>query len=123
MKILWKVLQLLLALFMLYAGIQHFVQPSFYEPFVPDFLPAKRFWVYASGMVELLLGLLLLLPKYTKRAAQGILILMLVFLPIHIWDVFSPHPVIGSHQAALIRLPFQFLFIAWAYGIARFRGR
>ena len=123
MKIVWKVLQVLLALFLIYAGIQHFIKPAFYEPFVPAFLPAKTMIVYISGIVELALGVLLLIPKYTKMAATGIIILMLVFLPVHVWDVFSETPAIGSHQAALIRLPFQLLFIAWAYGIRRFASK
>ena len=123
MKIVWKILQVLLALFLIYAGIQHFIKPAFYEPFVPDFLPAKTMIVYISGVAELVLGILLLIPKYTKMAATGIIILMLVFLPIHIWDVFSETPAIGSHQAALIRLPFQLVFIAWAYGIRRFSSK
>lgn len=120
MKVVWKILRVLLALFLIYAGTQHFVKPGFYEPFVPSFLPGKTAIVYASGVVELFLGILLLVPKYTKLAATGIIILMLVFLPIHVWDVFSETPSIGSHQAALVRLPVQFLFIAWAYGVRRF---
>lgn len=123
MKIIWKILQVLLALFLAYAGIQHFLKPVFYEPFVPAFMPAKTMIVYASGVVELMLGILLLVSKYTKLAATGIIILMLVFLPIHVWDVFSETPAIGSHEAALIRLPVQFLFIAWAYGIRRFASK
>lgn len=75
--------------------------------------------VYASGLVELLLGILLLIPQYTKKAATGIIILMLLFLPIHIWDVFQETPAIGSKQAAMIRVPVQFLFIGWAYLVKR----
>lgn len=120
MKLFWRILQFLLVLFIGYAGIQHFLNPVFYEPFVPAFLPAKTMFVYASGAVELLLGILLLIPKYTKMAATGIIILMLLFLPIHIWDVFQETPAIGSKQAALIRLPVQFLFIGWAYLVKRF---
>ncbi|WP_273566830.1 DoxX family protein [Maribacter halichondriae] len=120
MKILFKILQVLLALFLIYAGIQHFLKPTFYEPFVPSFLPFKTGIVYISGAVEIILGTFLMVPKYTKMAATGIIILMLMFLPIHIWDVFSDTPAIGSHQVALIRLPFQFLFIGWAYTIRRF---
>ncbi len=120
MKLLWRILQILLALFLGYAGIQHFLKPDFYEPFVPAFLPAKTMIVYASGAVELLLGILLLVPKYTKKAATGIIILMLLFLPIHIWDIFQETPAIGSQQAALIRVPVQFVFIGWAYVVKRF---
>lgn len=122
MKNLWKILQVLLALFMIYAGVQHFLKPEFYTPFVPGFLPAKTMFVYASGLVEVAVGILILLPKYTKRAATGVMWLMVLFLPIHVWDVFAEHPAIGSHQSALIRLPFQFVFIAWAYGVRRFCG-
>lgn len=119
MKLLWRILQLLLAVFLGYAGIQHFLNPVFYEPFVPAFLPAKTIIIYASGVIELLLGVLLLIPQYTKKAATGIIMLMVLFLPIHIWDIFQETPAIGSKQAALIRVPVQFLFIGWAYLVKR----
>ena len=119
MKILFQILRILLALFFCYAGIQHFMKPEFYEPFVPSFLPLKMLIIYASGALELVFGLLLLMPKYAKLGATGILLLLLIFLPVHIWDVFAEAPAIGSQKAAYIRLPFQFLFIAWAYGVRR----
>ncbi len=120
MKIVWKVLQILLAIFFIYAGIQHFIKPVFYQPFVPAFLPFKTAIIYMSGVLEVLFGVLLLIPKYTKLGATGILVLLLIFLPVHVWDVFSETPAIGSQNAAYIRLPVQFLFIAWAYGVKRF---
>lgn len=123
MKIVWRILQVILALFLIYAGVQHFLKPAFYEPFVPAFLPAKTMIVYGSGVIEILLGVMMLIPKYTKLGATGIMWLMIVFLPIHIWDVFSENPSIGSRNAALIRLPIQFLLIAWAYGIRRFAAK
>lgn len=123
MKIVWKVIQVILSLFLIYAGVQHFIKPTFYEPFVPNFLPAKTIIVYLSGVVEIALGVLMFIPQYTKKAATGVIILMLIFLPIHIWDVFSDAPAIGSHKAALIRVPVQFLFIAWAYVIRRFASK
>jgi len=100
---------------MIYAGIQHFVKPDFFTPFVPEFLPLKTTIVYVSGIAEILVGLLLLIKKYAKIGAIGILILLFLFLPIHVWDVFAETPVIGSRKAALIRLSIQFLliFIVW----------
>ncbi len=111
----WTVLKIVIALFMIYAGIQHFVKPFIFIPFVPEFLPLKLSIVYASGVVEILVGFLLLIKKYAKIGAIGILILLVLFLPIHIWDVFSESPAIGSKQAAFIRLPIQFvlIFIVW----------
>ena len=100
---------------MIYAGAQHFIKPTFFMPFVPAFLPLKTTIIYVSGAVEILLGAMLFLKKYAKFGALGMFILLILFLPIHIWDVFSETPAIGSKQAALIRLPIQFLliFISW----------
>lgn len=115
MKILWTVIRFIFAIFMVYAGVQHFISPDFYRPFVPAFLPFTLAIIYVSGVLEVLLGILLIIPKYGKLAAFGILILMIAFLPIHIWDIFTDTPAIGGHKAALIRLPVQLLFIAIAW--------
>lgn len=109
------VIRIAFATFMVFAGIQHFLKPEFYIPFVPSFLPFTLAIIYLSGCLEVVLGFLLFIPKYVKIGAMGILLLMLMFLPIHIWDVFSNTPAIGSQQAALIRLPVQLLFIAIAW--------
>ncbi|WP_111707230.1 DoxX family protein [Lutibacter citreus] len=111
----WNVLKILIAIFMIYAGAQHFIKPTFFMPFVPAFLPLKLAIIYISGAVEIVLGAMLLLKKYAKLGALGIFILLILFLPIHIWDVFSETPAIGSKQAAYIRLPIQFIliYIVW----------
>ena len=111
----WPVLKIVFALFMIYAGVQHFLKPDFFVPFVPKFLPFKLAVVYISGVFEIGFGMLLFFKKYAKMAALGIFVLLLLFLPIHIWDVISETPVIGSKTAAWIRLPIQFilLFLIW----------
>jgi uncharacterized membrane protein len=115
MKIVWRIVRFLFAAFIIFAGVQHFINPEFYTPFVPSFLPFTNAIIYLSGLAEILLGLMLVIPRYAHLGAFGILLLMLLFLPIHVWDVFSSHPAIGSHEAALVRLPIQllFIFIAW----------
>lgn len=111
----WDILKIVIGLFMIYAGIQHFIKPDFFIPFVPGFLPLKTTIVYVSGFLEVLVGVLLLIKKYAKIGAIGILVLLFIFLPIHIWDIFAEAPAIGSRKAALIRLPIQLLliFIVW----------
>ncbi|SOU86210.1 DoxX family protein [Tenacibaculum dicentrarchi] len=117
-QLFWNVLKIILGVFMIFGGVQHFIKPTFYLPFVPTFLPFPIMIIYLSGILEIGLGVLLFLnTKYAKLGALGVFYLMLLFLPVHIWDVFSATPAIGSHTAALIRLPFQFLFIAWAWKI------
>ena len=113
----WMAVRLLFALFVIMGGVQHFLKADFYLPFVPSFLPFPMTIIYVSGFVEIALGLLLLFRKYAKIAAVGIFMLMLLFLPVHIWDIITDTPAIGSHKAALIRLPFQFLFLAIAWKI------
>ncbi|WP_018676260.1 DoxX family protein [Riemerella columbina] len=116
-----SVLRYLLAIFMVYAGIQHFIKPEFYTPFVPSFLPYSHFFIMSSGLVEVVLGLLLFFRnKYATYGALGIFLLMLVFLPIHIKDVLVENPAIGSHKAAIIRLPIQILFLVWSWAVYQF---
>ena len=110
------ILTFLLGAFMIYGGVNHFLKPAMYFPFIPDFLP-KEAVNYLAGIAEIVVGVCAFIPKFRSWGTLGILILMVLFLPLHIMDVFKESPAIGTHKAALIRLPFQFLFIAWAWFI------
>jgi uncharacterized membrane protein len=112
------ILTLLFGAFMVFAGINHFLKQEMYYPFIPDFLP-KALINCLSGIVEILLGLGILHPNLRSRCTLGIFWLMLLFLPLHIWDVFRTHPAIGNHTLALLRLPAQFILILWAWFISR----
>jgi uncharacterized membrane protein len=123
LKRLASVLSVLLGIFMIWGGVNHFLKPTFYVPFVPDFLPVREAFVALSGGVEILLGIAALVPRLRPAAGWGIMVLMFAFLPVHVWDVFRSEPAIGSHAAALIRLPIQFVFILWAGFVAKFAGK
>lgn len=87
-------------------------------PFVPSFLPYSMAIIYVSGIIEIVLGTALLLnKKYVEFETLGVLFLMILFLPIHIWDVFSETPAIVSHSAAMVRLPILFVLIALAWKV------
>lgn len=116
MKIVKQILTYLFAAFIIFGGVNHFLKPEMYFPFFADFLP-KESLNYLSGIVEIMVGILVFIPKYKHFGTLGILLLMIAFLPLHVWDIFSQTPAIGSHQAALIRLAVQFLFIGWAWYI------
>ena len=85
---------------------------EFYLPFVPAFLSYKTAIIYASGIIEIVIGICLLIPKTKQLASWAYLILMCIFLPIHIADLFTETPAMGTHQAAIIRLVVQFLQIS-----------
>ena len=116
MKILKTVLTLLFGVLMVAAGVVHFLKPEGYLGFIPDYFPQKAI-VYASGLVEIVAGGCTLIPRYRYTGTRLILWLMVAFLPLHILDAFAAKPVIGSHEIALIRLPLQFVLIAWAWFI------
>ena len=101
---------------MIPAGLMHFINPEMYNLFIPDFLP-KDLVNYVTGMIEIAAGVGAIIPRYRSMGTLGILLLMLAFLPLHLIDVFKENPAIGSHQAALIRLPIQFILILWAWFI------
>ncbi len=101
---------------MIFAGISHFLKPAMFFPFIPDFLPQAAI-NYMAGLLEIAVGASTFVPRFRPLAVLGILVLMLLFLPLHVIDVFKEKPAIGSHQAALVRLPIQFVLIAWAWFI------
>lgn len=116
----WVVLKIILALFITYAGVQHFLDPDFFVKVIPPFLMDFAMpIVYISGVVEIVIGLLLFTKKYQRMGALAFMSLMLFFLPLHIWDVFAENPFTGSQQNALIRLVMQFVLIALPWKLSR----
>ena len=108
----WFVVKIILALFITYAGVQHFIKPDFFAKVVPPFLSDVSLpIVYISGVIEIAIGVLLITNKYQYIGAAAFMYLMICFLPLHIWDVFAENPFTGSQQAALIRLAIQFVLI------------
>ena len=54
--------------FITLAGVMHFANPKFFDDIVPPWLPpSERFWTYISGVAELIVGPMLLWPKYRKQ--------------------------------------------------------
>jgi uncharacterized membrane protein len=115
-----RILTLVFGVIMIVAGAIHFVSPAVYLSFFPDHWPQKLL-IYGSGIVEIIVGLCTLIPRYSRFGTLGIFVLMLAFLPLHVIDVFKENPVVGSKLIAYIRLPFQFVLIAWAWFISKER--
>ena len=68
-------------------GVQHFLDPTWFEPIVPAALGAPRFWVLASGVAEVAVGLALLVPA--TRAYGGLacaaLLVVLYWANLYMW--------------------------------------
>ncbi|MFY0603701.1 MAG: DoxX family protein [Flavobacteriaceae bacterium] len=108
------ILKFVFAGFFAFAGIMHIVKPKFFKHFIPKPFP-KKLVNYIAGVIELAFGIGLLIPEFVKESAAGIMVLLVLFLPIHIWDVTRERPAIGSKRIAIIRIPLQFLLFYFAY--------
>jgi uncharacterized membrane protein len=102
-------------------SISHFAYPSFLTAFFPDFVPdgVKLLLIYLTGVLELVLGVGLILPKYRHTAATLTTWMFIAYFPVHIRDLFVEAPVAGSSVAAVVRLFVQFLFVYLAWTISR----
>lgn len=79
----------ILAGFYFLAGVNHFINPDFYLPLIPPYLPYPEAINYISGGLESLFGLLLLSPKYGNQAARGIIFLLVLFIPSHVYFIMA----------------------------------
>lgn len=107
-------LKILMASLFVFAGVMHLVKPSFFKYFTPPFLPLKT-TNYIVGIMEIVVGLGLLYVNTIKLSALSIALLLIIFLPIHIWDLTKKNPAIGSKTIAILRIPLQFLLIYLSY--------
>ena len=81
-------LRFLLIGFFLFAGIYHFINPSFYFDQIPDYFSHKEFINYTAGTIEILLSLGMAIKKTRYWAAMGIILLLIAFVPTH-WLVIQ----------------------------------
>lgn len=108
-----------LAIAMVGIGVLHFVQPKPFVRIVPKYLPAPLALVYISGFFEIAGGVGLLIPATRVWAAWGLVALYLAVFPANIYMLtnnisLNPKKPIPRWMLWL-RLPFQLVFIAWAY--------
>jgi len=115
-----------LAVCMVIAGILHFAQPDPFIRIVPGFLPAPALLVYLSGVIEILLGIGLLVPATRQFSAWGLVALFIAVYPANLNMAINHIQIAGIPDAwwvQAIRLPFQFVLIAWAYWLAQPNSR
>ena len=105
----------ILAFFMIGAGVLHFARPDFYLQIMPPYLPAHYELVILSGIFEVVLGLLLFVPRFTQLAAWGIIALLIAVFPANIYLFQNPGILPAPPVLHLLRLPLQGLLILWAY--------
>ena len=103
----------------IYIGIQHFLDPDWFEPIVPKIIGYPLFWVYISGVFEIMLGILIIIPSSRRIASVGFIVFLVVvyWANINMWinDIEIGENKL-SHQQHVIRAIIQIILItivAW----------
>jgi len=108
--------------FFVFAGTMHFVIPKTYESIMPEYLPAHRRLVYASGVAEIVGGLGTMNERTRAAATWLNIATLLAVFPANLNMALHPEryeALPGGRTALLMRLPAQALFIAWAYAAGK----
>ena len=111
----------IMCFFYITIGIHHFVNPEYYLNIVPPYLKFHHELVLISGFFEILFGIGLL-TKYRKYSAIGLILLLIAVFPANIFLIENEQAQIALNidkNIAIIRAPFQLLFIAIAYWHSR----
>lgn len=120
MKYLKLISVIVMSIFYVNVGIKHFIDPNWFLFIIPPYLSSIGIEiVYLSGFFEVILGILLLIPKYRKFAAYSLIILLIAVYPANIYLAFNKEPQellhITAFMASWVRLPIQFIFLGLAY--------
>ena len=107
----------IMCFFYIITGIDHFVNPDYYLSIVPPYLNFHYELVLISGFFEILFGFGLL-TKYRKQSAIGLILLLIAIFPANLFLIQSEEAQIALNidkNTAIIRAPFQLLFLTIAY--------
>ena len=117
-----KLLIYVYVVFFISAGVNHFLNPQFYDAIVPDFIPFPRLVHQITGVIEIILPLFLL-TRFRKEAA----LLMIIFLVIlyganlFVWVNNLPYGrTYFTNQQHFFRFLLQVLYIYITYVIYKY---
>ena len=118
-----RILMWVMAAFYIFGGFNHLMNPEFYLRIMPPNLPNPEWLNVLSGLAEIVLGVYLLEPRTRVYAAWGIIALLVAVFPANLYVAFenvgTDGPGSGAGAAGYIRLPFQALFVVWAWWYTR----
>ncbi|MCW2839393.1 MAG: hypothetical protein JWR55_876 [Aeromicrobium sp.] len=104
-------------------GVLHFVKPGPFENIVPKALPRKTELVYASGVVEIAAGAMMLHPRTRRLGGLGAIALLLGVFPANLQmtaDAVRSRRASAWYKAGtILRLPLQAPMIRIAVKAAR----
>jgi len=107
------------AIFLLAAGLMHFLSIDFFLNIMPPILPFPKAIVYITGVMEIALAVALVIPKTRKRAGVLAAIFLVLVFPANIYSAVAGIPSDTPQHLLWIRLLFQPLLIWWVLKVSR----
>lgn len=110
-----------LSAMLLFTALGHFLFPTGMSKMLPSFVPYRLFWIYFTGVLEVLFAFTLLLPKLSYPTAWALLLFFLLLLPANIYASsiqlnYQTGNLNGKGLAYLwFRIPLQVFFMLWVY--------
>lgn len=111
-----------MAVFILFTGLSHFKFQKGMALMIPDFVPGKMFWVYATGVIEIAAGVGLMIPSMRELTA---VLLIIFYVLVFIANINSSKKKINIFKADYTgpgmkylyreRIPMQIILIAWTW--------
>ena len=114
-----KLLIYVYVIFFIGAGVNHFLNPQFYDAIVPQFIPFPRLVHQITGVLEIIIPLFLL-TRFRKEAALIMIIFLILIYGanLYVWVNNLPYGrTYFSNQQHFIRLLLQILYIYITYVI------
>lgn len=98
--------------------IGHIVKAQGMVEMLPSWVPYRLPLVYFTGVIELVVAILLFIPKYQLSTAKAAIAIFILFFPANVYAALNSVGL-GGHQWGpvylLIRAPLQIILIVWAY--------
>jgi len=111
-----------MAVFMLFTGFAHFKFQKGMALMIPEFIPAKMFWVYFTGVIEIAAAIGLMIPSIREITSM---LLIIFFVLIFIANIDSSRKKVNIFKANYSgpgmtylykeRIPMQIILIAWTW--------
>ena len=111
-----------IAAFFIFAGIMHFAQDDSFAKIVPPLLSFPKLIVWVTGIIEIVLAVMIVMPKYRALAGALFVPYLLGVLPANIYMAMYNIPLgdmTASPTALWIRVALQFPLIALIYWASR----
>lgn len=101
--------------FYVFAGVSHFLSPSFFLKIMPKWVPNAKAVNLLVGGIEVALGLAMYFDETRSMAAWGIIALLIAVFPANMYHFQLAKQKGKQVVLTLIRLPLQGLLIYWAH--------